>query len=159
MIKKITAVILLLSLLLFSGCSKAAPEISVTETIDGIYNELLDPYGENWLAPFDTEQIFRKFGISSSLYREQRVYASEKSSRGSAIAGFEAEEGKFSELVKALENAKEKAKSDFHGYLPDQYKITEEASIVQAEPYCFLVMTDRNEKVLRSLDEILAGES
>jgi len=156
--RRIFAFLLALFLLLFSGCSKETPDISVTETVDKIYSEILDPYGEGWLTPFEAKQIVSEFGISLTLYREQRVYASVKSSRCSAIAGFEAEEGKFDELVTALENAREKAMSDFNGYLPDQYKIAQESVLVKAEPYCFLVMTDRNEKVTKAIDEILAEE-
>lgn len=142
---------------LFSGCSESAPEIPLKTAVAQVYSQVLDPYGEGWLSEFDEQRAVEELGISAALYTESSVYASSKPSRCTLLAGFCPAEEKADVLQETLQKVKEGAVIAFDGYLPDQYQIAKSAEIKQYNGYCFLIMTEDNEKVARALEEALNG--
>ena len=155
--KAITAFLCLL--FLFSGCSSQTPETKLADAIDYTYRNVLDPYDEGWLDRLELERISERFSIDASLYSEAAVYASDRTSRCTVLAGFCAAEGKTEELSKALQTVIENSIDAFTGYLPDQYLIAKNAEIKQYGNYIILVMTDQNEKVIKALEDCFSSEA
>ncbi len=152
------SVILPLFVFLLSGCSESAPEVPLKTAVAQIYSQVLDPYGEGWLSEFDEQQTAEKLGINTALYTESSVYASFKSSRCTLLAGFRPAEGKADDLRDALEKVKESTITAFDGYLPDQCRIAQNAEIKECGDYCFLIMTEDNEKTVQALEKALNGK-
>ncbi len=150
---------LLCCLPILGGCTGQTPDVSLTTAVSTVYMEVLDPYDEGWLNQFDAEKITEELGVDASLYTEASVYASSKASRAAVFAGFSAAEGKMDALIDALQKAKENAMTSFDGYLPDQYLIAKNAEIKQYGDYCFLIMTEQNETVVKALEDFFNGVS
>lgn len=150
---------LLCCLPILGGCTGQTPDVSLTTAVSTVYMEVLDPYDEGWLNQFDAEKITEELGVDASLYAEASVYASSKASRAAVFAGFSAAEGKMDALIDTLQKAKENAMTSFDGYLPDQYLIAKNAEIKQYGNYCFLIMTEQNETVVKALEDFFNGVS
>lgn len=150
---------LLCCLPILGGCTGQTPDVSLTTAVSTVYMGVLDPYDEGWLNQFDAEKITEELDVDASLYTDASVYASSKASRAAVFAGFSAAEGKMDALIDALQKAKENAMTSFDGYLPDQYLIAKNAEIKQYGDYCFLIMTEQNETVVKELEDFFNGVS
>lgn len=142
---------------LFASCSSSFDFDLDTAVEQGV--SVIDPYQEGWMIKLTQDEITSRLGIKASLYQSSSVYTASKSTSAYTVAGFRASEGNQDKLTEAMETVKERIIASFNGFLPDQYEIAQNAVVKQYGDYFFLIVSDRNDEVIKAIETIIYPES
>lgn len=143
---------------LFSGCTSSL-SINISDVIDQVYQDLLDPLNEDWLIQADTENTAAILGIDVSFLEEACFYYSSSATNGTAIGGFQMKNEDKTRVLAALQEYSQKTSEKFAGFLPDQYNLAQAAEYLDYGTVVFFIMTDRNDDIKQEIEQIISEQT